>query len=458
MEDALDYAKDHAPQFQEELFEFLRIPSVSAQPAHAADVARSAAWLRDRMERAGLRAEVVERAGKHPLVYAERCEVPGAPTLLLYGHHDVQPVDPVAEWETPPFEPTVRDGVVHARGAADDKGPTLAMVCAAEAWLRAPGAGRLPMNLKFVVEGEEESGGDHLALFIRENREKLAADALVILDTAGFARGVPALAYGLRGILTLEIRVEGPSGDLHSGGYGGIVENPAEVVARLVASCRRRDGGIAITGVYDDVTPCDPAERARLAALPLTEETFREETGAPAFFGEPGYSLVERLWTRPTFEVNGIFGGYQGTGSKTIIPAWAGAKLSLRLVPDQDPDRVFACVERHLRAECPATVKLTVTSGHGARAIHLPPTGPFAERAMMALRDAFDTEPRLIRCGGSIPIAQVFHEVLGLAPLLLGTYSPGEHAHAPNERYPLADFQAAVRTGVRFFGLCAPAL
>jgi acetylornithine deacetylase/succinyl-diaminopimelate desuccinylase-like protein len=453
MERALDYASAHAQEFEASLYDFLRIPSVSAQPAHAADVKRSAVWLAARMEKAGLRAEVVERAGKHPLVYGEGPHVPGAATLLVYGHHDVQPVDPVSEWETPPFEPTMKDGMLRCRGSADDKGPTLGMVCAAEAWTK--GAGGLPLNLKFVVEGEEESGGDHLALYIRENAAKLKADALAILDVPAFQAGGPALAYGLRGILTLEIRVEGPNRDLHSGGYGGVVENPAEVVARIVASCREPNGSIAIDGVYDDVTPSSVAERARINELPCDEEAFRAETGAPALWGEPGFGLYERLWTRPTVEVNGIFGGYSGAGSKTIIPAWAGAKLSLRLVPDQSPDRVFDCVKKHVDAHCPKTVKLTITKGHGAAAIFTPPSGEWAEKALRALGDAYDCEPKLMRCGGSIPIAQVFHEVLGLPPLLLGTYTPGERAHAPNERYPLGDFHGAVRTGVRLYGMGA---
>jgi acetylornithine deacetylase/succinyl-diaminopimelate desuccinylase-like protein len=453
MERALAYAEDHAKNFEHALFEFLRIPSISAQPDHAEHVRRSAEWLAKRMDHAGLRAVVVERQGKHPLVYGEGPIVPGAPTLLVYGHHDVQPVDPLDEWETPPFEPTMKDGLLRARGCADDKGPTLGMVCAVEAWNR--GAGGLPLNVKFVVEGEEESGGDHLAHFIRENPEKLKADALLIMDTAGFAPGVGTICYGLRGIVTLEVRVEGPRCDLHSGGFGGAVENPAEVLARLVASCRRPDGTIAIDGIFDDYVEPDAAERRRLDTLPVTDEEIREEAGVPALFGEPGRGVYERLCARPTFEVNGIFGGYQGAGSKTIIPAWAGAKLSLRLVPDQDPDRVFHCVRRHFEARCPKTVRLTITKGHGARAMISPLDGEWVQRARLALADAYGVEPRFDRAGGSIPIAQVFHEVLGLPPLLLGTYAPGERAHAPNERYPLADFHGAVRTGVRLFGLSA---
>ena len=456
MENALQYAEAHAKEFEAALFEFLRIPSISAQPDHAADVKRSAQWLAARMRRAGLTAEVVERAGKHPLVYAEGPKVPGAPTLLVYGHHDVQPVDPVDEWETPPFEPTMKDGLLRCRGSADDKGPTLGMVCAVESWTR--GGGGLPINVKFAVEGEEESGGDHLALYIRENAAKLSADALLIMDTAGFAPGVGTICYGLRGILTLEVRVEGPARDLHSGGFGGAVENPAEVLARLVASCRNADGSIAIAGLFDDYRQPDAAERERLDTQPVTEEEIRLEAGAPALFGEPGRSVYERLCARPTFEVNGIFGGYQGAGSKTIIPAWAGAKLSLRLVPDQDPDRVFECVKRHFEQRAPKTVRISLKKGHGARAMISPLDGEWVQRARLALADAYDKEPRFDRAGGSIPIAQVFHEVLGLPPLLLGTYAPGERAHAPNERYPLPDFHGAVRTGVRLFGLGARAL
>ncbi len=446
----LAYAAANEKPLEAALFEFLRIPSISAQPSYAAEVARSAAWLKARMERAGLNAKVVESAGQHPIVIGRGRHVPGAPTVLVYGHHDVQPVDPVSEWETPPFEPTVIDGVVRCRGGADDKGPTLAMVSAAEAWEK---SGGLPVNLVFAIEGEEESGGHHLADFIKANPDELRADCLVILDVPGFDKGVPALCYGLRGIQTLEIRVDGPSRDLHSGGYGGAVANPAEVVARLVATLRNPDGSIAIPGVLDDVAAPDAAERARIADLPVDEEAFRAESGAPALFGEPGFGLYERLWSRPTVEVNGIFGGYSGAGSKTIIPSWAGAKLSLRLVPDQKPERVFAAVKAHLERHCPKTVRLTVTPGHGASAIFTPPAGRFTELARQAMREAYGVEPRLVRAGGSIPIAQVFHQVLGLPPILFGTYSPGERAHAPNERYPIADFHSAVRAGIRFYGL-----
>jgi acetylornithine deacetylase/succinyl-diaminopimelate desuccinylase-like protein len=457
MQDALQYAEQHAKSFEHALFDFLRIPSISAQPDHAEHVKRSAEWLAKRMEHAGLRSVVVERHGKHPLVFGEGPVVPGAPTLLVYGHHDVQPVDPLDLWETPPFEPTIKDGLLRARGCADDKGPTLAMVCAAEAWSRCAkdGGGGLPLNVKFVVEGEEESGGDHLAHYIRENPDKLKADALLIMDTAGFAPGVGTICYGLRGILTVELRVDGPAQDLHSGGFGGAIENPAEVLARLIASCRRADGSIAIEGLFDDYREPDAAERHRLDTLPVTDEEIRLEAGALALFGEPGRNVYERLCARPTFEVNGIFGGYQGAGSKTIIPAWAGAKLSLRLVPDQDPDRVFACVKRHFEQRAPKTVRLTITKGHGARAMLSPLDGEWVQRARLALADAYGVEPRFDRAGGSIPIAQVFHEVLGLPFLLLGTYAPGERAHAPNERYSLSDFHGAVRTGVRLFGLSA---
>ena len=453
MQRPLGYASTNAAAFERALFEFVSIPSISAQPDHAGDVVRSAGWLRARMEHAGLSARVVSSPGQHPLVVARSKPVPGAPTVLVYGHHDVQPVDPLSEWEHPPFEPTVVDGVLRCRGGADDKGPTFAMVCAVEAWVR--GGGGLPANVVFAVEGEEESGGHHLADFIRAHPDELRADCLVILDVGGFAPGVPALCYGLRGIQTMEIRVEGPSRDLHSGGYGGAVANPAEIVARLVATLRSADGSIAVPGLLDDVREPGAEECARVASLPVDEEAFREESGAPALFGEPGRGLYERLWSRPTVEVNGIFGGYQGAGAKTIIPSWAGAKLSLRLVPDQVPEKVAAAVEAHLRRHCPPTVKLTVTRGHGAGALYTPPSGPWAAKAVQAMADAYGTEPKLVRGGGSIPIAQVFHEVLGLPPLLLGTYSPGERAHAPNERYPLADFHAAIATGIRFLGAAA---
>ncbi len=451
MQRALDYAREHGAEFQKALCEFLAIPSISAQPAQAAEVDRCAEWLRARMAAVGLDAGVVRSTGEHPLVVGRTPTVADAPTILVYGHHDVQPVDPLAEWKTPPFEPTEIDGVLYGRGVADDKGPTFASLCAAEAWSK--GSGRFPVNLIFLVEGEEECGGLHLPRYIHAHKRELEADALLILDVAGFAPGVPALCYGLRGIVTLEVRVDGPSHDLHSGSYGGAIENPCEVLARLVAGARRPDGSIAIPGVIEGAAEPDAAERTRLSGLPVDEEAFRAETGSPVLFGEPGRGLYERVWSRPTFEVNGIFGGYQGAGEKTIIPAWAAAKLSLRLVPGQEPDRVFEAVRRYFETRAPRTVRVTVTRGHGARAQYFPPSGPWSEMAIRALGDAWRTPPRLVRAGGSIPVVEVFHQELGLSPLLLGTYSPGDRAHSPNERYPLADFRCAIEACVRFFGL-----
>ncbi len=442
---ALAYAEQNADRFLADLMDYLAIPSISARTEHASDVRRAAEFTAAKLEGAGLTASVVDGDG-HPLVLARSPEVPGAPTVILYGHHDVQPVDPLDLWETPPFEPAIVDGMIRARGCADDKGPALAQVFGVESWMK--GVGGLPLNVIVLIEGEEEVGGSVLPTYIEEHRDELAADAVIIMDCPGYAAGVPALAYGLRGICTLEVRVDGPSRDLHSGSYGGAVKNPAEALCEMLASCRAADGGIAIPGVVAGVTPLSADERARLATLEFDEAAFLADVGSPETFGEEGFSCHERRWGRPTFEVNGIFGGYQGDGSKTIVPAWAGAKLSLRLVPDQDPQAVLDAVEAHLLENAPRGVTVTVTKGFGAPAILVDVEGPAAVAARKAMAEAYDTEPKLTREGGSIPVVATFADMLGVTPLLVGTYRPGEKAHSPNEQYHPDDFQAAIRTSV----------
>jgi acetylornithine deacetylase/succinyl-diaminopimelate desuccinylase-like protein/CTP:molybdopterin cytidylyltransferase MocA len=449
MQAALDHLEENRDRFLDLLLEYLRIPSVSAQKACHADARRAAGVMRGRLEEASFEASRFEGDGL-PTVHSTRTEGRGRPTLLVYGHYDVQPPEPLDLWESPPFEPAIVDGEIRARGCADDKGPSLALVLAAECWVKATGS--VPVDLKFVIEGEEECGGTVVEKFLRAKKADLRADALVIADAPGAAKGVPGLCYGLRGLIAAEVTLFGPSRDLHSGGYGGTVANPATALARLVATLHDGEGRVAIEGFQAGVRPLDAAERARLAAIPYDEKSYLGDTGSPALFGEPGFSTIERRSARPTCEVNGIFGGYQGEGSKTIVPSKATCKITCRLVPDQDPKAALDALERHLRKHCPKGVRMELRRGHTARAVLADPETPWAKAARRALERGFDRPPVLLREGGSIPVVNHFQEVLGLAPLILGTYAPGEKAHSPNERYFVDDFFAAIRTGIHLYG------
>ncbi|MHC4135652.1 MAG: dipeptidase [Planctomycetota bacterium] len=448
MEEALRYLEARREAYLDQLFAFLRIPSVSAQSDHDEDTRRAAAFVRERMREAGLEADLFEGDGL-PAVHGRYAAGDDRPTLLVYGHYDVQPPEPLELWETPPFEPTLVDGEIRARGCADDKGPALALLLAAECWLKATGS--LPVNLKVAFEGEEESGGSVIEQYLQEHREDLHADALVIADVAGLAPDTPALCYALRGLTALEVAVTGPSRDLHSGSYGGAVANPATALARMIASLHTADGRVAVDGFYAGIPPLDDAERARLAGLPFDEEAFLADTGAREVRGEEGYSTWERRTARPTCEINGIFGGYMGEGTKTIVPARAGCKITCRLVPGQDPAAVQEAVARHLEVACPPGVGLDVARGAKAPAAYMDPETPWARKARAALEKAFGRPAALTREGGSIPVVNAFRETLGLEALLLGTYAPGEKAHSPNERYRVDDFYAAIRTGIYLF-------
>jgi acetylornithine deacetylase/succinyl-diaminopimelate desuccinylase-like protein len=448
MEEALRHLEAHREAYLDQLFAYLRIPSVSAQSDHSRDTRRAAAFLRDRLRGIGLEADLFEGEGL-PTVHGRYAAGDDRPTLLVYGHYDVQPPEPLELWETPPFEPTLVDDEIRARGCADDKGPSLAMLFAADCWLKATGA--LPVNLKFAFEGEEESGGTVIERYLEEHREALSADALIVADTPGLAPGTPALCYALRGLVALEATVEGPSRDLHSGSYGGAVANPAAALARMITSLHTSDGRVAVDGFYEGIPPLDAAERARLARLPFDEAALLRDTGARDLRGEEGYTTWERRTARPTCEINGIFGGYAGEGTKTIVPARAGCKITCRLVPAQDPAAVQEALARHLSAHCPPGVGLDIARGPVAPAAYMDPETPWAHKARAALEHAFGAPPALTREGGSIPVVNAFREILGLEALLLGTYAPGERAHSPNERYPVEDFYAAIRTGIYLF-------
>lgn len=429
--------------------ELLRIPSISALSQHAADCHRAAEWIVGELDRIGFEhAEVIETAG-HPLVYADWLHAEGAPTILVYCHYDVQPVDPLDEWETAPFDPFIRYGRVVGRGSADDKGQISMHLAAAEAFLATRRT--LPINLKFVFEGEEESSSLNLPIWLAANREKVACDAVIISDTGFFEGNSPALTLGLRGLLYTQIDVRGCSSDVHSGGFGGIVENPANALARIVAELKDRDGRVQVPGFYDDVVELTPEERAEIAQIPLDEGWLREVTGAPSLHGEAGYSVLERAGYRPTLDVNGIWGGFQGEGSKTIIPATAHAKVSCRLVPDQDPEKLFESFRDYVLRVAPPGVEVKVQNLGTGRPTVVSADHPVAQAAVRALEATFGAKPYLVRGGGSIPIAEVFDHVLERPPILLGFANPDSRAHAPNEFMRLGNYETGIRTICRLW-------
>lgn len=432
----------------DELLTILRFPSISTDPDRADSVRECAEWLAARLQRAGLEAAVHPTDG-HPVVLARNSRKPGRPTVLLYGHYDVQPVDPLGEWISPPFEPRLENGRVYARGATDNKGQLMAHLSGIVQMLE--NADDLPVNLLFLIEGEEEIGSPNLAPFLSAHRKELECDIVAISDTGMVAEGIPTFTYGLRGIACVEVTVHGPSIDLHSGIFGGSVANPNTVIARLIASLHDADGRIQIDGFYDAVRPLQAWEREAWAGLPGGEAETLALTGVPKLFGEAGYSDFERRWARPTAEVNGIGGGYQGAGSKTVIPRSAFAKLTFRLVPDQDPQDILERVRRHFGKHCPDTVRLEVATGHSGAPYLMDPMSRFGKAAQRALQATFGREPALIREGGSIPIVQTFHDVLGVDTLLLGLALPDCQAHAPNENFPVANFEAGILLNQRLF-------
>jgi acetylornithine deacetylase/succinyl-diaminopimelate desuccinylase-like protein len=442
MLNVIDFIHSHRDRYVAELKDFLAIPSISALPDRAADVARCADWTADEMRRVGLESVEVIATPGHPVVYGEWCHATGAPTILFYGHYDVQPVDPVDLWESPPFEATVREGELYARGAADDKGQVFMHFKAIEAHLKT--SGRLPVNIRVVIEGEEEVGSVNLDRFVRDHRSRLAADVIVISDSAMFDRGVPSICYALRGLVYYQIDLRGTTSDLHSGIFGGAVANPAMVLAQVLAQMKDRGGRVRIPGFYDRVRPLSDEERTAWAALPFNEKKYRKDLGAPRLAGESGYSVLERVWARPTFDVNGLLSGFTGDGSKTVIPSLAMAKVSMRLVPDQDPGEIAQQFETYVRKVTPKTVTLTVTRMHGGKPWITSYDNPFVRAAARAIERGFGTAPVFCREGGSIPVVSTFHEELGVPAVLFGVGLPDENAHAPNERLDLGNFHNGI--------------
>lgn len=444
-----EYVDAHLDRFREELFEFLEIPSVSTDAEREGEVRRCAAWLAERLEEAGLEEVEVVPTDGHPVVVGERITDPAAPTVLVYGHYDVQPSDPDDEWETPPFEPTVRDGRVYARGASDDKGQVYLHVKALETRLES-GAG-LPVNVKVAFEGEEEVGSAHLEDFLREHGQRLACDAVLISDTGMYRKDIPSICVGLRGMVYQEVIVHGAASDLHSGLYGGAVVNPANALCSMISKLKNQKGRVTVPGFYDDVREISDRERESLGRLPFDDEEFRSEVGAPALGGEEGYSSLERMWYRPTLDVNGLVGGFTGEGAKTVLPARARAKVSMRLVPDQDPGRVQESFQWYLRALAPDEVEVELVGMQRARPWAADPHGPVFDAASAALEAAFGKEPVFVRNGGTIPIVPLFEELFEAPVLLLGFGLPGANLHAPNEWFDLEMFERGVETVARLY-------
>jgi succinyl-diaminopimelate desuccinylase len=436
------YLQDQATTFENDLCELLRIPSVSADSKFAGDVRRASEWVAGQFRGLGFKTEVCQTPG-HPIVYAESPAVPGAPTVLVYGHYDVQPPDPLNEWISPPFEPTRRNGNLYARGATDDKGQMLTHVKSAEAWIKT--AGKLPLNLKYLIEGEEEVGSAHLEKFIEDNHQRLACDVVVISDTCQFGPGQPAITYGLKGIVYFELRLTGPKQDLHSGTFGGAITNPATSLVRMLAQIVNDRGQVQIPGFYDDVVPLTPQEREQFAKLGASDQQFMEQVGVKAMWGEEGYTALERRWARPTYDINGLWGGYQGEGSKTVLPARAGAKFSFRLVPKQDPAKIQKSLRAMLERICPPGIQMELISFHGAPGVVVPLDSPYMNAASKAVEQGFGKKPVFIREGGSIPVVSTFHEKLGVDTLLLGWGLNDDNTHSPNEKFCLADFHRGIK-------------
>ena len=445
------YIQKNRQRFIEELVEFLKIPSISAKSERKADCEKAAHFLADQFRGLGLQTEIRPTTG-HPVVIARSASVANKPTILIYGHYDVQPEEPLDLWKSPPFEPRIEGENIFARGATDDKGQVFAHIKAVEAHIKSGGV--LPVNVIFLIEGEEEVGSNHLDTFIKENRNQLKSDVALVSDSSQFAPGLPSLCYGLRGICGEEIRVVGASHDLHSGSFGGAVPNPANILCEIIGRLKDEKNRVTIPGFYDEVLPLESWEKKAFAALPWDDEKYRKELGLSALHGEEGFTTLERKWARPTLDVNGIFGGYSGEGGKTVIPSWAGAKITMRLVPNQKPETIHERFRAYIQQLAPPSVRIEFPAHGGCGPALVPRSAPFIDEAVDALTRGFGAKPVFIREGGSIPVVLTFKEELGLNTLLLGYGLPDDNMHAPNEKFSLKDFERGIQTSAWFFQLC----
>jgi len=450
MHPAIEYIQERRSAFVEELKGFLRIPCVSTKSEHKADMLKAAEWLVEQMRGMGLEhVEILPTAG-HPVVYADWLHAAGKPTALIYGHYDVQPAEPLELWTTGAFDPTVRNGELYARGAVDDKGQVFMHLKALEAHLKT--TGRLPVNVRLLIEGEEEIGSPNLDAFIAQHKDMLRADVVVISDTAMIAKDAPGITVGLRGLVYFQIDVEVAKSDLHSGGFGGAIENPAMALAQLLAKLKDRNGRIAIPGFYDDVRRLPAEERRALARLPFSEKKFQKDLGAPALFGEKGFTTLERLWARPTLEVNGVYSGFIGEGAKTVLPCRAMAKISMRLVPNQDPGKIARLFVQHVKRLAPKTVRLKVTEVSGRGMPWLVPTNhPSLQAVARAIEKGFGKKPVYTRTGGTIPVVATLDRLLKAPILLMGIGLPDENAHAPNEKLDLDNLHHGMLSAAYLF-------
>ena len=434
------YIDANQGRFIEELKQFMRFPSVSAQRQHDGDTRACAEWIRGHLQGLGFEARLVDIGGQ-PIVRAS-AKGKSSKRVMIYGHYDVQPEDPLGAWQTPPFEPTIREGILYGRGATDDKGQVFTHVKAVETLLKIEG--QLPCEVTFLLEGEEESGGDALARYVKQAREELKPDVIVISDSTMYDENTPALTYGLRGIVAFEFTVKGPASDVHSGAYGGAIANPAMVLAHVLADCVAPDGKVLVPHFYDEVAPLEDWERESYRKLRFDDQALARELNIPKLHGEAGYSTLERLWARPTFEVNGLLSGFTGEGAKTVLPAVAMAKVSMRLVPDQDPAKIASLFEAHLKKIAPRTVEVKVTNMHGGKPWMASLDNPYVQAAGRAIEKGFGKTPVFTREGGSIPVVATFQEVLGLPSVLFGVGLPDDRIHAPNEKLDLANFHNGV--------------
>ena len=448
MKNTQAFISAHQERFLAELLDFLRIPSISADPAYAGSVRNAAEWLASKLKEAGLDQVRLEETAGFPIVYGEKMVDPTAPTILVYGHYDVQPADPLDLWESPPFEPVIKNNVIYARGACDDKGQVFMHVKAFEAMLA---SGELTCNVKFMIEGEEEVGSDHLGVFVEANKELLKADVILISDTAIIANDIPSIDVGLRGLSYMEVSVQGPNRDLHSGVYGGAVANPINILCQMIASMHDEFNHITIPGFYDGVLELSASDRAAMAQTPFDLDAYQKDLGIQSVHGEKGYSTIERASIRPTLDVNGIWGGYTGEGAKTVLPSMAYAKISMRLVPNQSSETITQLFTDHFKAIAPQGVTVTVKPHHGGEAYIMPTDSIAYQAASEALAETFGKEPVPTRGGGSIPIVALFEKELGIKSILMGFGLDSDAIHSPNEHYGLFNFYKGIETIPHFF-------